>query len=118
MSVPAGGGPWRTLVRLAVPYRRQFIAVMLLAVLGTAAELVEPLIYRAAINDVAGVFVQRASEHARTEHPAGTGRPRHTAINGVAGVFVQPAAERGRLEHPADAGKARPRTHVTPKPRR
>src|SRR5262245_33106492 len=62
MSLLMKSGPWHTLVRLALPYWRQFIIVALLALLGTAAELVEPLIYRVAINDIAGVFVRRASQ--------------------------------------------------------
>lgn len=35
---------WRTLLQLAVPYRRTFVAIGMLAALATAAELVEPLI--------------------------------------------------------------------------
>lgn len=55
---------WR-LAHLAAPYRGQFVVVALLAALATAAELVEPLIYRSAINDVSGVFVQRAADQSR-----------------------------------------------------
>jgi len=62
------GEAWRALVQLAIPYRRTFVAIGLLAALGTIAELVEPLIYRIAINDVTGVFVQRATEQTRSEH--------------------------------------------------
>jgi len=40
MNVPTEDSTWRTLVRLAQPYRRQFLVVVLLALLGTAAELV------------------------------------------------------------------------------
>lgn len=57
--------PWRRLAHLAAPYRGQVIVVALLAALATAAELVEPLIYRIAISDVSGVFVQRAANQAR-----------------------------------------------------
>ncbi len=59
---------WR-LAHLAAPYRAQFAAVALLAALATAAELVEPLIYRVAINDVSGVFVQRAANQAPGSSP-------------------------------------------------
>jgi ABC-type multidrug transport system fused ATPase/permease subunit len=49
----------RALLRLARPYKKRFAAIALLALLGTAADLCQPLIYRAAINDVAGLFVER-----------------------------------------------------------
>lgn len=71
---------WR-LVSLAAPYRRQFVLIGLLAALATAAELVEPLIYRTAINDVSGVFVQRAADQARgaSLHPSS---PPHHSLQG------------------------------------
>ncbi len=58
---------WRFLVALARPYRGRFLLIALLALLGAAADLVEPLIYRAAVNDIAGLFVGRASEAADAE---------------------------------------------------
>ena len=48
----------RALLRMARPYRWQFVVVALLALLGTAADLIEPLIYRAVVNDIAGLFVE------------------------------------------------------------
>lgn len=49
---------WRALLRMAYPYRRQFAVVAVLALLGTAADLIEPIVYRAAVNDIAGLFVE------------------------------------------------------------
>jgi ABC-type multidrug transport system fused ATPase/permease subunit len=49
----------RTLIGLSRPYKRRFLLIALLALLGTGAELAQPLIYRVAINDVAGLFVER-----------------------------------------------------------
>jgi ABC-type multidrug transport system fused ATPase/permease subunit len=49
--------PLRRLLELARPHRARLIAVLVLTGLGTILALVEPLIYRAAVNDVAGVFV-------------------------------------------------------------
>ena len=60
-------GAWRFLASLARPYRGRFVVIALLALLGTAADLVEPLIYRTAVNDVAGLFVGRTSETADDE---------------------------------------------------
>ena len=55
-------GPWRVLFRLARPFRGRIITIIVLAALSTAASLIEPLIYRVAINDVAGLFVGKAQE--------------------------------------------------------
>lgn len=54
--------PWRTLFRLAYPSRFRILVIVLLAALSTAASLIEPLIYRVAVNDVAGLFVSQAQE--------------------------------------------------------
>ena len=47
------------LFRLAQPYKTRFALIVVLAVLATGADLLQPLIYRTAINDVAGLFVGR-----------------------------------------------------------
>lgn len=57
---------WQKLLRLGAPYHGRFVLIGLLAVLATAAELIEPMVYRTAINDVSGVFVQRAAERERS----------------------------------------------------
>ena len=57
-------GTWKVLLQLARPYKRRFLLIALLALLGVGADLLQPLIYRAAINDVAGLFVDRVAEKA------------------------------------------------------
>jgi ABC-type multidrug transport system fused ATPase/permease subunit len=47
----------RVLYRLAMQHRRQFLIVGLFSFLYTGLDLVQPLVYRRAINDVAGLFV-------------------------------------------------------------
>jgi len=54
--------PWHTLLELARQFRGQLLVIVCLAALSTAASLIEPLIYRVAINDVAGLFVGKAQE--------------------------------------------------------
>ena len=54
--------PWRTLLSLAHPFRARVLVIICLAALSTGASLVEPLIYRVAVNDVAGLFVGKAQE--------------------------------------------------------
>ena len=56
-----GGSGWRTVAALARPYRRQLLVVALFALLATGTDLLAPLIYRAAVNDIAGVFVGSSS---------------------------------------------------------
>ena len=57
-------GTWKVLLQLARPYRKRFLLIALLALVGTGADLLQPLIYRIAINDVAGLFVDRVVEKA------------------------------------------------------
>ncbi|HEV2353247.1 MAG TPA: ABC transporter ATP-binding protein, partial [Puia sp.] len=58
---------WSSIFRLIVPYRKKFLWVVTLGLLSTGASLVEPLIYRVAINDVAGLFVRQARLNAQKD---------------------------------------------------
>src|ERR1700735_5645383 len=58
---------WKNIFRLIVPYRKKFLWVVTLGLLSTGASLVEPLIYREAINDVAGLFVRQARLNAQKD---------------------------------------------------
>ena len=58
---------WKNMYRLILPHRNRFMAVVILGLLSTGAGLVEPLIYREAVNDVAGLFVQQAKDDTRKE---------------------------------------------------
>jgi ATP-binding cassette, subfamily B, bacterial len=58
---------WRKIFGLIKPYRRSFATVVFIGLLSTGAHLLEPLIYREAINDVAGLFVQQAKDDTRKE---------------------------------------------------
>ena len=53
---------WRTLLDRARAYPGQLAVVVVFAGLSAAAGLIEPLIYRTVVNDIAGVFVGRAAE--------------------------------------------------------
>lgn len=113
---------WRMFLRFARPYRGQFVVVALLAFLGTAAELTEPLIYRIAVNDVAGVFVQRATEQ---PHEPNSPIP-HAAVDLFSRVLptssrmlpVQQAPERNRAERAAEVGKSPLKSHSATKSHR
>ena len=100
METPETIGPsgWLAAVRslwaLSLPYRGQLLLVGLFAAVSTGAELIEPLVYRVAVNDVAGVFVHRAATgggepdevgstpapvvmHARSERAVASSLPTH-----------------------------------------
>jgi len=97
--------PWRTISHLARPYRNQFLVVIVLASLSTSADLVEPLIYRVAVNDVAGLFVQRAHEEGRAELER-TANPR----------TVKPVErDGGRLEGVRQSREPHRRGHIAPR---
>lgn len=69
------------LLRFARQYRRQFFVVALFSFLYAGFDLLQPLIYRRAINDVAGLFVEQpetpAAESAKPEpHQPGYVAPR------------------------------------------
>jgi ATP-binding cassette subfamily B protein len=61
-ATEANGSPFsprvfKALLQLARQYKRQFLVIGLFAFLATGADLLQPLIYKRAINDVAGMFV-------------------------------------------------------------
>jgi len=56
---------FRALFDLAKQYKRQFIIVSLFSFLYTGLDLTQPLVYRVAINAVAGMFVNKVPEASR-----------------------------------------------------
>lgn len=55
---------WKNVFGLLLEQRKRFFLVVFISMLSTGAGLVEPLIYREAINDVAGLFVKQAQDDA------------------------------------------------------
>ncbi len=77
---------FRVLLRLARQHKRQFVIIALCSFLYTAADLIQPLIYRRAINDVTGLFVPPGA-HALI--PARTlDQTLHTLIGAVTLLFL------------------------------
>ncbi len=66
------GDVWRHILSLVLPYKWRFVLIVGIGLLGTASSLVEPLIYREAINDVAGLFVKQAKEQASDSTSVGS----------------------------------------------
>jgi ATP-binding cassette, subfamily B, bacterial len=58
---------WKQLYRLIAPHRGRFVVAVSIALLSTGANLVEPLVYREAINDIAGLFVKEAHDAAKIQ---------------------------------------------------
>ncbi|MBB5033092.1 ABC transporter ATP-binding protein [Prosthecobacter vanneervenii] len=67
------------LYKLVEPHRGRFLLVAFITLLSTGAGLIEPLIYREAINDIAGLFVKHANDKAR----AAAGEELETSDNPV-----------------------------------
>src|ERR1700727_1444950 len=67
MEKPIKKAAWKNIFRLILPYRKKFGWVVILGLLSTGVSLLEPLIYREAINDVAGLFVRQARENAQKD---------------------------------------------------
>lgn len=69
-------GTVRALLQLARPFKKRVVLIAILALLGTGADLIQPLIYRVAINDVAGLFVtHNQSPEAESHGPASPPTP-------------------------------------------
>ena len=58
---------WREILKLFLPAKGSFALIIFISLLHTGASLIEPLIYREAINDIAGLFVQQAKDKTREE---------------------------------------------------
>jgi len=96
--------PWRTIWALARPQTGRFVLVTVLAALGAAAMLCEPLIYRVAVNDIAGVFVGRV---ATADEDTGELAP---AIRPPVTHRTHPRDEVRRAQEPHQRGHVAPRT--------
>lgn len=63
---------WQNIFRLVSPYRKRLAGIFVISLLGTVVTLIEPLIYREAVNDIAGLFVQKARNEVKQEMGADT----------------------------------------------
>jgi len=102
--------PWRTLWALTRSEGGRFALVTILAALGAAANLCEPLIYRVAVNDIAGVFVGRAATADEETGAIVLGHVPAAAKPVPAPAKPAPAPPPGKAASPA--GKPAPQTKV------
>src|SRR6516225_7201564 len=91
-------GTLRALIQLARPFKRHFVFIAALALLGTGADLIQPLIYRVAINDVAGLFVHHPAPAAATDgrSSAATRRSGTPEVRQAPETSVQPGTTKLR----------------------
>lgn len=87
---------WLNIIRLVAPYKKRLSTIFLISLLATTVTLVEPLIYREAINDISGLFVHQARTDVRKEigyetgeHPA-RAADRHKKIEKHTPTHVAP----------------------------
>jgi len=121
MEKPIKKAVWKNIFRLILPYRRKFLWVVVLGLLSTGASLVEPLIYREAINDVAGLFVRQARENAQkdlgldsTDMESFRSMFRSETADSAAADSAGPALDSAALTPPVshpDSVATRPATH-------
>lgn len=55
---------WKNIIGLFFTNKKALALVVFISLLSTGANLVEPLVYREAINDISGLFVQKARDEA------------------------------------------------------
>jgi ATP-binding cassette, subfamily B, bacterial len=101
--------PWRTLFRLANPFRARILIIICLVALSTGATLVEPLIYRVAVNDVAGLFVRKAQEQTEQQEDE-SGAAQATDLTGA---YLQQVTYQIKKPQVAPAHKAQPHENKT-----
>jgi ATP-binding cassette, subfamily B, bacterial len=101
-------GTLRALFVAARPFKKRFALIALLALLGTGADLIEPLIYRIAINDVAGLFVGRAGQ---TSPLTGAASP---SVSSQKSGANREARSAGGLSKSEPANKAEPAKKTEP----
>ncbi|HTA61539.1 MAG TPA: ABC transporter ATP-binding protein [Bacteroidia bacterium] len=58
---------WQNIFRLIRPYKKGLLGVFIISLLSTTVTLIQPLIYREAVNDIAGLFVQDARNDVKQE---------------------------------------------------
>lgn len=56
---------WLNIYRLVKPYKKKLLAVFIISLMATGVTLIEPLIYREAINDISGLFIQQGRDDAK-----------------------------------------------------
>ena len=79
---------WQNIFRLIRPYKKGLLSVFVISLLSTAVTLVQPLIYREAVNDIAGLFVQDARNDVKQE----MGVDPETDDNPITGFFEKKIA--------------------------
>ena len=85
---------WQSIYRLVKPHKRRLIIIFFISLMATAVSLVEPLIYREAVNDVAGLFVQQAKDDTKNEADAATGVSADTTESGIDDEPIVPFFQR------------------------
>jgi ABC-type multidrug transport system fused ATPase/permease subunit len=117
MTLRSRRSTFRALLRLAQPHKRRFVFVALLALLGTSASLLQPLIYRVAINDVAGLFVDRPSETGDGK-AASTSQEKGNPLSGQRSLSAEINRYEEELERLGKTQQSHRRDFVAPRTRR
>jgi ABC-type multidrug transport system fused ATPase/permease subunit len=88
---------WKSIFRLIIPQKKQFLLVVFISLLSTGVSLIEPLIYREAINDIAGLFVKQAKDDTRKEFGV------DEEDDPISSIFSKKAADADSVQNNADS---------------
>jgi ATP-binding cassette, subfamily B, bacterial len=58
---------WLNIFRLVQPFKKGLLSVFIISLMATGVTLIEPLIYREAVNDIAGLFVPQSPANAAAQ---------------------------------------------------
>jgi ATP-binding cassette, subfamily B, bacterial len=58
---------WLNIYRLVKSYKRKLFSIFIFSMLATGVSLIEPLVYREAVNDISGLFVKQARDDAKAQ---------------------------------------------------
>ena len=107
---------WQNIYRLVKPYKRNLIRVFFISLLATAVTLIEPLIYREAVNDIAGLFVQRARNDVKEEMGMPRETPKETVLD-ILGINSNTDTTTVQTTDQPTTAKAKTEKHHTKKKR-
>jgi len=106
---------WKSLFQLIQPFKKKLLWIFFISLVGTSVKLVEPIVYKEAINDITGLFVQKARNDVKRE----TGQDIETDNNPVT-KFIEGKDKSAQTTVPNNSPKQRVKQahskgHVAPR---
>ena len=109
---------WANIYRLVKEYKKGLIGVFIISLLSTGITLLEPLIYREAVNDVAGLYVQKARNDVKSEMGLEKETDKEPFIEFIERKFSKKPTADTATKMPSHIKKAGIKTHRVKEPHR